>query len=431
MSFSAMSEKTKLICLVIFTGIVYSLFINPMTTEHAEFAQSLAGQIDLNAMNHFAKGRHNDPSLQVILPAIFIKMGVSAMTMAKFSSIVSQTIPFLAIALLVFFLTENFTLSYLSILFFIGSASSMNHFYVLQFPADFFVFGNLANWAAALCIGLAFNNYKKTAVFFTGLMISIHLVWACTAIVYCFYIFRKDSRKKLLLAIFAAGVAVSAGSFYLHNYFKVNYMEKRVYKVPEPSVIPEEWKAPPLSIATPAPAPAYVKRNAADGHLPVLIGGDWLKMIKQFALLLEFSAFVFLLGFYLRKRGLLPKEKLDAILVPYGLIVLGSLAGSAFIEITEMTETLQYLNGLARRMVPNRFLNLSYIWCMVLITAGLFSVFMRSRTWIFKGLAAVGFLLLAIHFYSFTPILIVLIIAVGSTEDRIVGKFLAPRPAKS
>ena len=99
----------KLIFLTIITGLYYTLFLNNTSAEYVEFAQTLAGMIPINVHNDFYLFRQSDSSLQILLPAILLKMNLSDAFVGTVASFVCQTTAFLAAVLLVYYLDWHYS----------------------------------------------------------------------------------------------------------------------------------------------------------------------------------------------------------------------------------------------------------------------------------------------------------------------------------
>lgn len=380
-----MNQKWKLIWLSFFSSLFYCCFINPLTTEHLEFAQTLAGLVPINENNQFYIIRQSDPSLQVFLPALLLKLGISKSTLWALSSFVSEFIPILGFQLLVYFFTGHVGIALISCFPLLGSVSPYFHFYNVSFPADFYVFGNFGMFFLILSLSLYLNDFKKIAFLFFGLLFSVHLVWAFAGIPFFGkYLYQEEKRKNLFLYMFL-GLSLSGASYKGSHYFYEHYFQASIEKTTQnvaPNLNSKSENSKVLDLEKSNMSqnpPESKKRTTFQAHNPQLWTGQLNKDLEKFLELMKFSVYFLIFSWAAVKLRILKRVHIQKISKPYFLLCFGVLILLGLIEINDVHPYLGFINSFILRAIPNRWLNLSFAFSQILFISVLSNQFLKEK----------------------------------------------------
>jgi len=370
----------KLIGLVTLTAVIFAVFFNTQTTEHVEFGQTLAGLLPININNEFYIFRQQDSSLQIVLPALLLKMGMASGLLGVIISVACQVTAFLAVTLVTYFLTQSSLASFFSIFLYFKTLPNGSHLYPLYFPIAFSAFGALGTWMAILCVGLWLNDFKKTAMFFLGLLLSVHLVWFLVALTFLgFFIFKERASKRQVIS-FLVGIAISCSSFLTFRYFKTHYFEKSFYKTEydTASIDQTQWTRPHVDGQL---------RTTFQLHNPRIIQPTLSETLKQFWSLNQASVYFFLLIGLLFLMRLISKGIFQSFAIPYALIYVVTLLSLAFVEWNDVYSMADPVATLVLRAIPNRFLNVAFALTPALCVSSFFRLYIQGQDRWIKGLA--------------------------------------------
>jgi len=201
-------------------SIIYFI-VNPVMTEHAEFALTLSGFKYFTDNNWFFKNISSEFSSQITIPAMLLKLGANKFYVQMLMSFISVAIPYFAV--------WEFCKKFPDSIIFYGLFTTLLaltiipnwYFYPFSFPAGFFNFGNLGLWSTLLFFGLLINN-NKLAYFLYGFLLGWHPSWfLCATLFLAVHHFHNNQiplKTKLLLILM--GILLSLGLFIIYFYLR-------------------------------------------------------------------------------------------------------------------------------------------------------------------------------------------------------------------
>ena len=157
-------------------GALYGFFVVPFWSETVHFGLASAGMIDCVG-NRFCEVIFADPSLQITLPAILLKLGIGIWPLSVFFCTLFAALGFAAVTAATFALTRH-TLFSLAVACFLLSYQFGNPYgYPAVFPSSTSQFGQTGQYFCLLGLVFAACGRVRTAGIIGGLLAGVHAVW--------------------------------------------------------------------------------------------------------------------------------------------------------------------------------------------------------------------------------------------------------------
>jgi hypothetical protein len=354
---------------VIFIATAFYCF-HPQITEHVEFALSHVGRIKYTDNNWFFNFISGEISSQITLASILLEFNLNKYFIQLLLSWIFTIFPFIAIWIIVSKISSNDWNFYIIVIIIISTANIPNwYFYPYAFQIGFFSFGNIGFWLFVIFFGLLINN-KSSAYLISGILLSFHIPWGIASLLLLalnnFYIVKKINQKNLFL--FGTGSLVSillvAASIYYKSQIGNNYET-----ISHSSGLLSIFSSSKNWVGQFYAYDPFIWNNS---HNPYIFYSG----VKE-ALIIIFN--LFLPTIFLNLK--LNDSQLDDFrkkILPYtnfiGLIVFLSLT---YLEVARYVE-MPFV-GLVNRFIPNRYLCLSNLMCIIIIIRYLLECFFDNK----------------------------------------------------
>lgn len=327
--------------------------------------------------------RQQDSSLQIVLPALLLKLGMDTVFLGVLATVVCQIIAFLGVTLITYFLTQSSVISYFSVFFYFNTQFNFSHFYALYFPTSFAAFGAAGTWSAILCIALWLNGFKRSSMLLFGILISIHLAWFIAALAFMGYFLFREGVTKQQAACLLTGMILSLSSFMTFRYFKSHFFQKSQYttEYDQSPIDQSQWRQPRAD---------NFRTTFMRYHTPRVIKPTVNETFKQLWSLNKASILFFLLMYLLYLVGLLSARDFQYLAIPYALIYIAALMLVALTESNVAYSISSSFQAALLRLIPTRFFNIATAVTPALCLAGFFRLYIQKQSLWLKGLAVLS-----------------------------------------
>lgn len=176
-----------------FIILLFAVFIaHPAMTEHAEFALSYANLVEYSEFNTFFNLREHEISLQIIIPALLLKIGLtSGITQIIMTLLCTGIILLAEVIVIYYFLNKNNINKnniYITVIFLVMLVLLIrpknNTLYPWSPAIYFFEFGNAGLWMTLLACGYYITDQIKKYKFISIVLLLWHPVWGAANILF-------------------------------------------------------------------------------------------------------------------------------------------------------------------------------------------------------------------------------------------------------
>jgi hypothetical protein len=390
---------------VLFFGVFFWI-LNPIVTEHVEFALSSSGLVKINSDNGMFLSRLKEVSTQIVIPEIFLKNGFDPILLQVFTSLALVFISCFALYYLCRLIDSKQEFFY----FFIAGILLLNtntaqSLYPYYFPTSFFEFGNSGFWLFCLSIGLYFNGNKEISTVIAGFLFGWHIPWFLIYLLFFSVLFfHRNWKDNLRCSIF-----LLIGFVFSLAILKAGEINSIAINKPLIDQI--------FEMAT----PEKIAANVFSGHNPLLI--DFSALSLKFIALSLLS--VVYPSYFLIRRA----KSLEDKILPRALIFVSISIYFILIYIEFSRFIPLPFSSMFYRSIFNRYFNFTILLSIICASFELYSHIVKdkfdfkSREIIFSVLALFAYL----SFYSLiyvTLILLFLKMTISKFNKKLLGFFL-------
>ena len=162
---------------ILLFSLLYGFFINPIPQENVTFAYIIYQNLNIDYFNQWSTATSADPTLQILLPHMLFKLGISKVIIHQTWQSLNVFISMVSLFYLSKLITNSNYYSVLIILILLNHKFINTNLYGLYYPSHYYYLGQVGMYLTLLSYSLFVNKSTSSSFVILAINIYLHAAW--------------------------------------------------------------------------------------------------------------------------------------------------------------------------------------------------------------------------------------------------------------